>query len=474
MLNKLRDFSKGKLAAVLVAIIIIPFVFWGMGSVFSGGNTNSVAKINNHNVSTQDFVDFVNKSKIESDVLKQNIENNVLEELLTRLVSTLLIDLEISDLNIYISDKTLAKHIRNQSFFKDQDNSFSRVKYEKYLIENNMTSVGFEQAIKKNELKKKLFLYISGGVKSPYFLINKTYRDKTKKIEIDYIDLRSSYIDENQIKKEDIDKYISENKEKFLVDNLDIAYVKITPEILTQENEFTENFFTKIDEIENLVLNNENIKNIASKYNLKINNVNNYNLEKNTNNKNLEEIYKKKDLEKIQLIDKNDYFLLYEILNSQKILPSINDDKFLIKVKNQIINEDKYNLHTDLIKKIQLKKFTNEEFVNLSKNNIQNLKINSINDKTIFEINSLKLLYTLSKNNFSLVADNENNVYLAKVKNVEEENLIKNSTESNSFYNQTNIIQRDNLYNTYDYLLNEKYKIEVNEKTLERIKNYFR
>ena len=42
-------------------------------------------------------------------------------------------------------------------------------------------------------------------------------------------------------------------------------------------------------------------------------------------------------------------------------------------------------------------------------------------------------------------------VYLAKVKNVEEENLIKNTTESNSFYNQTNIIQRDNLYNTYDY-----------------------
>ena len=163
MLNKLRDFSKGKLAAVLVAIIIIPFVFWGMGSVFSGGNTNSVAKINNHNVSTQDFVDFVNKSKIESDVLKQNIENNVLEELLTRLVSTLLIDLEISDLNIYISDKTLAKHIRNQSFFKDQDNSFSRVKYEKYLIENNMTSVGFEQAIKKNELKKKIIFVYKWG-----------------------------------------------------------------------------------------------------------------------------------------------------------------------------------------------------------------------------------------------------------------------------------------------------------------------
>ena len=63
MLNKLRNFSKGRLAGVLVGIIIIPFVFWGMGSVFSGGNTNSIAKINNYNISTQDFADFVNNSK---------------------------------------------------------------------------------------------------------------------------------------------------------------------------------------------------------------------------------------------------------------------------------------------------------------------------------------------------------------------------------------------------------------------------
>ena len=75
MLDKLRNFSKGKLAGVLVAIIIIPFVFWGMGSVFSGGNTNSIAKINNYNVSTQDFADFVNNSKISTEVIKENIDN---------------------------------------------------------------------------------------------------------------------------------------------------------------------------------------------------------------------------------------------------------------------------------------------------------------------------------------------------------------------------------------------------------------
>ena len=54
MLNKLRNFSNTKLAGVLIAIIIVPFVFWGMGSVFSGGNTNNIVKINNETISTQD------------------------------------------------------------------------------------------------------------------------------------------------------------------------------------------------------------------------------------------------------------------------------------------------------------------------------------------------------------------------------------------------------------------------------------
>ena len=60
MLKNLRGFSNTKLAGVLIAIIIVPFVFWGMGSVFSGGNTNNVAKINNKSISTQDFLQYVN------------------------------------------------------------------------------------------------------------------------------------------------------------------------------------------------------------------------------------------------------------------------------------------------------------------------------------------------------------------------------------------------------------------------------
>ena len=149
MLNQLRNFSKGKLAAVLVAIIIIPFVFWGMGSVFSGGNTNSIGKINNHNISTKDFMDYINKSRINPEILKANIDNNVIEQLLTQLVSSEIINLEISDLSVRLSDKNLADKITNQKTFMDENNNFSRVKYEKFLLENNFSVVEFEQTVKK-------------------------------------------------------------------------------------------------------------------------------------------------------------------------------------------------------------------------------------------------------------------------------------------------------------------------------------
>ena len=473
MLNKLRNFSKGKLAGVLVGIIIIPFVFWGMGSVFSGGNTNSIAKINSYNVSTKDFADFINNSKISNEVIKENIENNIIEELLTQLVSTSLIDIEINKLKISVSDEILAKKIKNEKTFHDENNNFSRTKYEKFLLETNTPSVKFEQGIRDNELKKKLFIYIGGGIKSPYFLLNKEYKEETKKIEIDYINLNSLYVKKNEISLDKITKHVEENKDKFLIENIDIDYIKITPYNMLGESEFTENFFLKIDEIEDLVINNLGIQDISKKYNLKINSVKNYN-SRNKDNELLNEIYNKRNEKRFDIVDKNDFFLLYEIKNLKKILPSLENNDFYTMVKNDLFGINKYEIHKDLLTKIQKNEFSQNDFSNLSNGSINNIKINSIKDTAKFTLDSIKLIYSLGLNKFSLVSDDKSNVYLIKVKSIYENNLDKNNKESKQFANQTNVNLRENLYNSYDFLLNEKYKIEINEKTLERMKNYFR
>ena len=475
MLNKLRSFSKGKIASVLVAIIIVPFVFWGMGSVFSGGNTNSIAKINNINISAQDFMDHINKSRISTEIIKDNIDENILEELLAELVSTKLIDIEIIDQHIIISDDNLANRIKKNNSFQDTNNNFSRIKYEKFLLENNISAPEFEIRLRKKELKNNLFAYISGGVKSPYFFSNKTFINQSKKIEISYMNLNSIYKNKDQFNNSEIDQFINENEDKLKKEFIDFSYVKITPQNLIQETEFNENFFMKIDDIENLIANSYNLKKITEKYALKYNFVENF-IDTNNDDSILKEIYLNRNKEKIQLIDKNDFFLLFEVDQIKKILPNRKDKKFITLVKNTLFEQNKYNYNKDLLINIQNGKFKNKDFINLSNNEslLQKVNIKSIKDDSIFSINSIKLLYSLPKSNFILMDDKESNIYIARIDNIINTNLVKNSDDLNIYKKQSKIIIKDNLYSSYDFLMNDKYKIKINQNTLERIKNYFR
>ena len=474
MLNKLRNFSKGKLATILVAIIIIPFVFWGMGSVFSGGNTNSVAKINNFNISTKDFVDHINKSNINTDIIKENIENNILEELLTELISNSLIDIEIKDLNILISDKILVERIKKSKIFHDEKKQFSRLKYEKYLLENNISATTFEINLRKKELKSKLFAYISGGIKSPYFIANEIYKNETKQIELSYLDLNNVYKKKDEFSKVEIETFIKENEEKLKKELIDFSYVKITPQNLAQETEFNENFFSKIDELENQILNGSNIIEISSSFGLKVKQIKGF-VDKNNEELIFNEIYQKRNQEKIQILDKNDYYLLYEINNIKKVLPEKNNVEFIESVKFQLFEQNKYDYNKDLLLKIQNKNFVNYDFVKLVDNNnlIKKITINSIKENNFFTSDSIKLLYSLAENNFLLIGDKDNNIYLAKIENVTTNDL-SDKNDLSSYNKLASNKVRNNLYSSYDLLMNIKYKININQNTLERLKNHFR
>ena len=120
MIGSFRNFAKTKFAGILVFIMIIPFVFWGMGGMFSSGNTNNIAKINNNSISTEDFIDYVNKSGIPEKTIRENLEQNIIEEILSGLVSTTLLDLEIKDFDLTISEVTLLKKIKENKNFIDK------------------------------------------------------------------------------------------------------------------------------------------------------------------------------------------------------------------------------------------------------------------------------------------------------------------------------------------------------------------
>ena len=481
MLNNIRNFSKTWFAKILLVIIVIPFVFWGMGGVFSGGNTNNIAKINNQSISTQDFMNHLNSSRIILETIKDNLNNNILEEMLGELISKKMIQLEEQDLNLIISDKILKKRIKENENFLDENKKFSRLKYEKFLLSSNITAVDFETKLRNSELKKNLFSYIVGGIKSPTFLSNNTFKEQNKKISLEYINLENVYKKKDDFTMDEILKYIDKNKENLKEKNISFNYSKVTPAILIGIDEYNDLFFQKIDNIENDISNGFTYDELLRKNNLKSVfqtnfKLNDKNISEVINKDVLKKIFNKAEENKIELLEENDFYVLYEIKKVEKILPSIESTNFISNVKEIMVNKSKNDFNYDLIRKISQKSFTQKSFEDISASSnagSENISITSISDTDKFTIDSIKHIYSLPKSSFGLIGDKNKNIYLIKILNISESNISKSSENYKKYTNLTNVKIRDSMYSSYDFYLNNKYKIKINQKTFERVKNYF-
>ena len=475
MLNSIRNFSKTVTAKIFLFIVAIPFVFWGMGDVFTSGNTNSLAKINNENISTEDFIDHINKLNINQNLIKDKIDENILEEVLGRLISNKLVELEIKEVNLVISDKMLAEKIKTNVNFLDDNQKFSRTKYEKFLISNNLNANEFEKNFKENEFQEELFNYLGGGIKSPSFLIDKIYIEDTKKINVEFINLEEIYLKKEQLTTEDIQNYINENQEKLKRDYIDFTYSKVTPQNLIGLNEYNNEFFDKIDEIESKLLNNTNFNDIVNFYNLKSISRNKITL--NSENTELDaKIYNARNDENFGIIDEGDYFVIYKIKNIATKVPSLNDVGFENEIRNFLFNKNKFEYNKKILKLINEGKFQESDFKKIATKNtkIEKLLLDSSKDIKKFSSESIELVYSLPEKSFALVADSEKNIYLLRIIDQKISNISKDSELKNIYLLESNNEIKKKIFQSYDTHLNSKYDIKINEKTLERVKNYFR
>ena len=196
MIETLKKFGAKKLGGlILIAVIIIAFGFGGFGGGFSTNNQNNIAKINKTNVTTQDFMNYVNESGISQQAIRENLENNIIEELLSGLISTTLIDLEVKDFDLSITELTVLKKIKENKNFQDENNVFQRTKYEKFLLSNNMSAPMFELQLKNRELQKHLFDFIGAGTITPDFQTKKKFEEENKSLELEYFAMENFYKD---------------------------------------------------------------------------------------------------------------------------------------------------------------------------------------------------------------------------------------------------------------------------------------
>ena len=481
MINSIRKFSSTIYAKVLLGIVILPFVLWGMGDVFRGGKQNTILEIDNEKFSAQDFGDYVNSLNLEPEAINEKTFNIAL----SNFIAKNLINTDAKKLKITITENSLAEIIKNNISFK-KNNTFSRTEYEKFLISSNLTAYQFEQHLLKTEVKEQLLNFISGGIKSPRFLIDREYNSTNQIREILTVNLNKIYENDLNFTNDQIKNYYEKNISKFYESFKSVKYSKISPKLITGEERYTNAFFQKLDEIEDLIISDINIDEISKKFNLPIKKTKLFNIEgkeingevnKDFSVDSIKKIFEVESINTTFLLDeKENYFLVY--IEKNEDIPKKISAK---KVKNEVVSMLKQSVivakNSKIIEKIITNKFLKADFDNLAaKNNleIKKIKLNGIKDTKQIKEELVKNIYQLPEKNIYIFSDKDltNNllVYIKEIKNV---TINKESKDYKKYSDQTKDKLINNIYKTYDKYLDDKYEVKVNNNAVERVRKYF-
>ena len=479
MLGSFRKFSGSIYAKILLGIIIIPFVFWGMGSSITGGSKNVVVVIDKEKYSIQHFSNFIKKTALKK------VEANDVEGFLFAFISEKLIEKEIEHFGIKLSDNSLSKLIRHQEQFK-RENKFSRTEYEKFLIKNNVTAINFESILSKEEKKKQLLDFIGGGASPSKFLVNISYDKINQKRVIELINLNDVFKIQLNFSEDQIKTYFENNKNKYNKIYKSVKLLELSPKKLVDNNEFNDLFFKKIDEIDDLIFGGEKLNYIIQKFNLeKPNSFTINELGKDINSKMnkkitkdlIEKIFNIKEIEPTVLIeDKNKYFIV-ELVKTESIQKGIGDDFIKKEILLDLGKKTKRRLITEIIDKINKNNFNKYDFDKLSKDknvNIKKISLNNQNDDKILKKEIVNQIYTFPEKKVIIVNDidlSENFlIYIDKIKNV---TIDENSEEYQKYFDLSKNQIVSELYNTYENYIQKKYKIDINYQALDAIKNSY-
>ena len=472
-MEALKNFGGKKLGGlILIAVIIIAFGFGGFGGGFSTNNQNNIAKINKTNVTTQDFMDYLNESNISQQVIRENLDQNIIEELLSGLISTTLINLEIEDFDLSITELTVLKKIKENKNFQDENNVFQRTKYEKFLLTNNMSAPMFELQLKNRELQKHLFDVIGAGTITPDFLIKKKFEEQNKTLDVEYFPMSNQYKIKNSYTNEEIKKFVEENKKQLNREYIDFKYAILNPKNLIGLDEFNQDFFDEIDRIENKISQGNTFETILENISVEVTEINKFT--PSPTKKNYEDVIYSKRSTKLDIIENGDNFLLFSIIDKYDLGPDLNDETTKDEITELVYQKGKFDLNRSVLEEIQKKEFDDIKFNKMATNDLKYVSLNSINDTGTFEVNSVKMLYDLPINSFTLVSDKDNEIYLVKIINSKNNRYSENDENYLKFVQNQNTENRKNILASYDQLLNNKYKVQLNQKTIDRVKNYFK
>jgi len=232
MLQSIRNLLSGWVAVVFVALLIIPFAFWGIDSYFGSGFNVNVASVNGVDVSLPEyqrrFQDVRQQWQEISPAMAEQtefIKEQTLDSLIDRV---LLLELKES-LGFSVADEQVREAIFNIPLFRNPE-GFDTVRYQTFLRSSGFTPAQFEAQMREDitlqQLQSGLIetIIVSPAEISSLAVLDNEMRDISYS-QINFSDVESVI----PVSDTEVESYYNENSANFMTpETVSVAFIELS------------------------------------------------------------------------------------------------------------------------------------------------------------------------------------------------------------------------------------------------------
>ena len=188
MLEGMRSVQKtwvGRLfMAVIMGFIVVAFVGWGVGNVFTNYGVGQLATVGKSVISTEDFrtsyraalENLQNRNGGRSLTNAQARAAGVPELVMGKLVSDAALDGAIHQMGLGLGDDDIAKIIKTDPSFKGKDGGFDKARFDAAMRNAGYSERGFVQEQRRSYLRSQVGEAVAGAVTAPKAVLDALYR----------------------------------------------------------------------------------------------------------------------------------------------------------------------------------------------------------------------------------------------------------------------------------------------------------
>ena len=143
MISKLRKYTETWISRILLALISVSFLFWGLGGKYLGDRSTAVS-VSGRKISVPEVETELKRqvAQIQSAMggagfdYRSALRMGLLDQIVDNMVYRLVLDLELKDLGIYVSNEKIYEAIQGTKEFQDDKGNFSPELFA-YILEQN-------------------------------------------------------------------------------------------------------------------------------------------------------------------------------------------------------------------------------------------------------------------------------------------------------------------------------------------------